>query len=530
MLKKFFLFMVGVGLLLNISMAESVSEFYSISSREIISQNEESVTICFDIHNNTGNYYPELYYVTTLETAKESVEETLPYKEYGAQKFSLFPYESKLLIKECDLPEKLPNKELILKVEIYSKSYTNPISSFYYIIRSENRFEGFLEKESEPYWKNGKDKLIDAIEEISVDKNNFPKMYLKLKSSFKEEKVVLPSYVVYERNETTINPIYRGNESIIVFKPGETKEIELNLPNLTNSKKYLLKLSFIDGVGNRISSIYEYKYIISGESARVTNIFYDKENSVLRTYLYGTKELKGVDVDINVYDKNKNLISTKKSTIDLKTEDMYLDMELQNILEDIVFVTVKVSFKGKELAKKTEELNLSIENATDKFIDIKNLECERSVKILNGLNIINGYPDNTYKPGNNVTRAEFSTIVTKLKDLETIENDLGVFSDISNHWAKPYINTLNKKGFVSGYPDGTFGPQNNVTYSEAVTILLNAMGYREEVNESKAGWPYNYIIKSREIGLTDGVNIENFSAPANRGNIAMLTLNAYSLK
>jgi len=115
-------------------------------------------------------------------------------------------------------------------------------------------------------------------------------------------------------------------------------------------------------------------------------------------------------------------------------------------------------------------------------------------------------------------------------DLEISDEDTKAFSDISDHWAKSYINVLNKNGFVSGYPDGTFGPGNNVTYQEALTILLNSLGYKNAVNESSDTWPYNYIMKAMELGLTRDVNIENFSKPANRGDIAIMALKAYSLK
>ena len=535
MLKKVFLFVIGVVLMLNVSLAEVTYElgFYSISNKEIIFQNRDSVTISFDITNTTGNYYSKLFCVPTLEVRGGNGSETLyfPYQIYESKAFSLKPYEAKTLVYECKLPKTLPSKKLMITVNLYSEFYSEPFESLsFYLKQVGEDFDGFLESEDEIYWKKSDGEFISADKEISVSKSDLPKMYLKLKSCFEIEKKVFSNYALYERNNAVNNPVYIGRGNGIIFKAGETKEIEIELPTFYNDEKYLIKLNFIDGLGNKVSNLYEYRYVVNEESAKITKIVFNKENSEIKTYLYGTKELKGVEVDINVYGKNKNLISTKKSTVELKTEDMYVDMPLQNVSEDIVDVAVKVNYKGKELAKKTEQLNLTIENATDKFSDIKNLECERAVKVLNGLGIINGYPDNTYKPENNVTRAEFSTIVTKLRNLELLNEDTGKFSDISNHWAKNYINTLNVNGFVSGYPDGTFGPQNNVTYSEAITILLNALGYKGEVNKSEEGWPYNYIMKAIGLGLIDGVNIEKFSSPANRGDIATLTLNAYSLK
>jgi len=88
-------------------------------------------------------------------------------------------------------------------------------------------------------------------------------------------------------------------------------------------------------------------------------------------------------------------------------------------------------------------------------------------------NILKGYADGTFKAQNLITRAELSAIAAKFGDLSTAG---GIkFSDISNHWAESYINSAVEKGWVSGYSDGTFKPDQYITRAEFVTFINNML-------------------------------------------------------
>ena len=80
---------------------------------------------------------------------------------------------------------------------------------------------------------------------------------------------------------------------------------------------------------------------------------------------------------------------------------------------------------------------------------------------------------------------------------------------------------------VSGYTDGSFKPDNNVKYSESITMLLNLLGYKANVNNTSLGWPDNYISKSAELGIHNPQFYPDYSLPATRGDVAILTYNAY---
>jgi len=80
-----------------------------------------------------------------------------------------------------------------------------------------------------------------------------------------------------------------------------------------------------------------------------------------------------------------------------------------------------------------------------------------------------GYPDGTFRPNDAITRAEFATIVSRFLNLAYAGGNR--FSDTDGHWATAAINTVAYVGWVTGYPDGTFRPDNPITRAEAATIV-----------------------------------------------------------
>ena len=92
-----------------------------------------------------------------------------------------------------------------------------------------------------------------------------------------------------------------------------------------------------------------------------------------------------------------------------------------------------------------------------------------AVSTLSNAGILNGYEDGTFQPDGNITRAEFATITARFFEATYEGEDL--FSDIAGHWAADYINQAANAGIVNGYPDGTFRPQQNITRAEAMTMV-----------------------------------------------------------
>ncbi|NYB74982.1 InlB B-repeat-containing protein [Sedimentibacter hydroxybenzoicus DSM 7310] len=98
-----------------------------------------------------------------------------------------------------------------------------------------------------------------------------------------------------------------------------------------------------------------------------------------------------------------------------------------------------------------------------------------AIHCLSANNIILGYPDETYKPDQYITRAEFAAIASRFDNLSSDNNKS--FIDLANsHWAYKYIMSASDKGWISGYPDNTFRPEQNITRSEVVKIVNNMLG------------------------------------------------------
>lgn len=91
--------------------------------------------------------------------------------------------------------------------------------------------------------------------------------------------------------------------------------------------------------------------------------------------------------------------------------------------------------------------------------------------------IVTGYPDGEFKPLGKLTRAEFATLICRFAELEKAEDEKNPFGDLEEtHWAYEYILSLVKSGLVEGYEDGTFRPENEITRAEVMTVINKILG------------------------------------------------------
>ncbi|MFH1428330.1 MAG: S-layer homology domain-containing protein [Candidatus Margulisiibacteriota bacterium] len=101
------------------------------------------------------------------------------------------------------------------------------------------------------------------------------------------------------------------------------------------------------------------------------------------------------------------------------------------------------------------------------------------IRQLATLGLINGYPNGGFKPEDNVTRAEATTLLAKARETKPISNTVSLFNDVrASHWANPYINGGFALGLVTGYPDGGFAPKKNITRAEGVTLITRFDGIK----------------------------------------------------
>lgn len=119
----------------------------------------------------------------------------------------------------------------------------------------------------------------------------------------------------------------------------------------------------------------------------------------------------------------------------------------------------------------TQETRDSARKTTTTFPDV---EADRwsvvSIATMQGAGIVTGYEDNTFKPGDNISRAEFAAMIMRFEPSENAATHN--FKDVdSSHWAEDYIAAAAERELVNGYEDGTFKPDQFITRAEAVTII-----------------------------------------------------------
>ncbi len=154
-----------------------------------------------------------------------------------------------------------------------------------------------------------------------------------------------------------------------------------------------------------------------------------------------------------------------------------------------------------------------------------------AVELLSALKVLQGDENGNFNPDNTITRAEFAAVVCRARGLEggaASAKGATMFNDVAaDHWASGYINLASQQGIVNGKGNGIFDPEGNVTYAEAVKMLVVAIGY-EPMAATKGGYPAGYLSVANSTKMTAGVAGAS-DAAALRSTVAMLTANALEI-
>ena len=171
--------------------------------------------------------------------------------------------------------------------------------------------------------------------------------------------------------------------------------------------------------------------------------------------------------------------------------------------------------------------------ASAAFTDIKSDKLNQTAYILKSFNIMQGDSPNTFSPERSITRAEFSKLLVTMLGITdvTAYKSYTIFPDVPNtHWAAGYINAvvrhpeLQEKNIIKGYADGTFKPNNTISYGEACTMLLLALGYT--IEDIGPMWPNDYVARAESLGLSPQNTTLYANSVMSRENTAYMLLNA----
>lgn len=150
----------------------------------------------------------------------------------------------------------------------------------------------------------------------------------------------------------------------------------------------------------------------------------------------------------------------------------------------------------------------------------------QAVEYVNECGIMMGDENGNFNPHQSVTRAEMATILCNLLgESADLSPDGTRFSDVpASHWANPYVAQAAERGLVAGYGGGLFGPEDDVTYEQAVTMLVNALGFGQQAAQAD-GYPDGYLAAAADLGLLSGVSAQK-GEPLSRADIAALLYNS----
>lgn len=182
--------------------------------------------------------------------------------------------------------------------------------------------------------------------------------------------------------------------------------------------------------------------------------------------------------------------------------------------------------------------------AAGTFSDVSDLVMAQNIEVLQLMGVVDGMSGSSFDPTGTLTRAQFCKMAVEAMgqgDRVNIYKNYTIFPDVKpGHWAAGYVNLASRltaggseggddKGtrLISGFSDGTFGPERTVTYGQAVTILMRMLGYSD--SDVSVVWPDGYIDQAMAIGLSDGVRLSGSSA-INRGQAVRLFVNLLNCK
>lgn len=155
---------------------------------------------------------------------------------------------------------------------------------------------------------------------------------------------------------------------------------------------------------------------------------------------------------------------------------------------------------------------------------------EDSANAMVRLGLLKGYGNGDLGLGRNITRAEFATVVVRMMGYE--KNAFKVSSKISfkdlskNHWAYSYVRMAASLGYIKGYSNKTFKPSSNITYAEAISIMVRVLGYGGSLTGK---WPDNYINKAQSLGIIKNLDVKA-DKPITRGDISILVTNSLTVE
>ncbi len=174
-------------------------------------------------------------------------------------------------------------------------------------------------------------------------------------------------------------------------------------------------------------------------------------------------------------------------------------------------------------------MSFVISTSAATFTDVAETDkAYEAVEVLAALKILEGKEAGAFDPEANIKRSEFAAVVCRAMNQESAAIGAANFSDVpADHWAAGYIGWAASQKIVNGRGNGTFDPDANVSYNEAIAMIVRAMGYEWYVEEMLGGYPTGYARIAGSYKIDKDITSANGNAPATRADVATLVYNAF---
>ena len=161
-----------------------------------------------------------------------------------------------------------------------------------------------------------------------------------------------------------------------------------------------------------------------------------------------------------------------------------------------------------------------------RFKDMKNHWARADVEYMAELGVVNGDENDIFRPDDNVSRAEFATMITRAMELEETPYENSFFDVVTEDWYSGYVQTVRSNDYMSGY-DGLFKPNSAITREEIARVIVAA--YNNKTNtalqtgralyfndlDDISHWAYDYIVEAADMGFIYGITDELFAPKQN---------------
>lgn len=154
-----------------------------------------------------------------------------------------------------------------------------------------------------------------------------------------------------------------------------------------------------------------------------------------------------------------------------------------------------------------------------------------AIEMLSNLNILTGDDADgdgvmDFRPNDTITRAEVAAIVCRIQNINNAAQQNTPFTDVTaSHWASGYVAQAAGQNIINGNGDGTFDPEGNVLYEQAVKMFVRTIGYEPYV-EANGGYYTGDLTAATRYGVLDGVVGGTPGVAATRGQVAQMAFNA----